>query len=77
MLVSFILIRFANLEHYKDTRFGKYIRRYMTRPVEITRLAGYALMALGAWYQFVWLIPLGLLIIVLAWLRGVLLPQDL
>jgi hypothetical protein len=59
------------------TLHGKYIHQYMTRPIEVMRFAGYALMAIGAWYHTVWLIPAGLLIILLAWLRGVVFPNKL
>ncbi len=76
ILISFILIRFTSLEKYKQSSFGQYVRRYMTRTVEIMRFAGYALMAIGAWYQAAWLIPLGLLVILLAWLRGVIFPNK-
>ncbi len=76
IFVSLMLVRFVNLEKYKQSSFGKYIRQYMTRQVELVRLAGYALMALGAWYHVAWLIPIGLLIILLGWLRGVILPSK-
>ena len=69
-MVSFALIRFANLEEYKESSFGKYVRKYMTRRIEAIRLAGYAVMAIGAWAHLIWLIPLGLLIILLGWIRG-------
>src|SRR5215813_12757016 len=55
-IASFLLIRFANLEKYKESTFGKYIRKYMTRQAEAIRLAGYIAMAVGAWMHFVWLI---------------------
>ncbi len=71
ILISFILIRFADLEKYRQSAFGKYIRQYMTRPVEMMRFAGYALMAICAWIHATWLIPVGLFVILLAWLRGV------
>ncbi len=76
ILVSFMLIRFANLEEYKQSTFGKYVHQYMTRPVEMMRFAGYALMAVGAWVHAVWFIPAGLLVILLAWLRGVIIPNK-
>ena len=74
-IVSSILIRFANLERYRQSSFGKYVQQYMTRSVEAMRFAGYALMAIGAWYHVVWLIPAGLLVVILAWLRGVIFPK--
>ncbi len=46
----------------------------MTRATEMLRFAGYALMAIGAWFHIVWLVPIGLFVIVLAWCRGVILP---
>jgi hypothetical protein len=74
-VVSFLLIRFANLEKYKASSFGKYIRKYMTRQVEMIRFAGYAVMVVGAWYHIIWLIPLGLMIILYGWLRGLIFPE--
>ncbi len=76
IFVSLMLVRCVNLEKYKQSSFGKYIQQYMTRRVETVRLAGYALMATGAWYHVIWLIPAGLLVILLAWLRGVVFPNK-
>jgi hypothetical protein len=73
-IVSFLLVRFANLEKYKESSFGKYIRKYMTRQVEAIRFTGYAMMAVGAWYHVIWLIPLGLIIILFGWFRGLIFP---
>ena len=73
-IVSFLLVRFANLEKYKESSFGKYIRKYMTRQAEVVRFAGYALMAVGAWYHVIWLILLGLIIILFGWFRGLIFP---
>jgi hypothetical protein len=77
VVVSLVLVRFANLEKYKESRFGKYISRYMTRTIEMIRFAGYAIMAIGAWFHAIWLIPLGLLVILLGWFRGVIFPIRL
>lgn len=76
ILVSFIFIRFVNLEKYKQSSFGKYVQQYMTHSVEMIRFAGYALMAVGAWYHSAWLIPIGFLVVVLAWLRGIFFPNK-
>jgi hypothetical protein len=73
-IVSVIVIRFADLKKYQQSRIGRYICQFMTRPLEIIRLAGYVLMALGAWYHVLWPIAAGFLAITLAWLRGVLFP---
>jgi hypothetical protein len=73
--VSWALIRFVDLERYKRSRFGAYVRRSMTRSMEALRFAGLAVMAIGAWFHRVWLIPLGVLIVLGGWLRGLLLSQ--
>ena len=75
MLVSLTLVHFADLERYQQSRLGKYLLQYMTRLVQVIRFVGYALMAIGAWHHVAWLILVGLLVILLAWLRGVILPN--
>jgi hypothetical protein len=75
LIASVLLMRFANLEKYKQSPFGRYVRRYMTHAVEAVRLSGYIAMALGAWYHVLWLIPVELLVVVVAWLRGMVLPR--
>jgi hypothetical protein len=77
IIVSFILMRFANLEKYKESAFGRYIRQFMTRAMEVIRATGYVMMAAGTWYHIVRLIPFGLLIVALAWLRGVIFPKKI
>ncbi len=46
----------------------------MRRAMEGVRFLGYAVMAASAWFHLLWLIPIGLAIVLLAWLRGKLLP---
>ena len=74
IIISMALVQFANLEKYKQSQFGKYISKYMTQTIEMIRFAGYAVMAIGAWLHLVWVILLGLLVILLAWSRGVIFP---
>ena len=76
IISSLVIVRFVDLEKYKQSRFGKYLRQYMTRAVEAIRFIGYGIMAVGAWVHIVWAIPIGLLIIILAWLRGVIFPRK-
>jgi hypothetical protein len=71
MVVSSLLIKFANLERQRASRFGHYVQRYMTRTMEALRLVGYIIMAAGAWYHALFFIGLGLLIVLGAWLNGV------
>jgi hypothetical protein len=67
---SLWLIARANLEAYKDSVGGAFLRRHMTRTVEAIRLLGDLLMAVGAWVHLSSLIALGVAIIVLAWASG-------
>jgi hypothetical protein len=48
ILTSYMLIRYADLEAYKQSRFRKYIAGSMTRSMEGVRFVGAGLM-LGAW----------------------------
>jgi hypothetical protein len=74
VIVSILVVRFADLEKRKQSRFGRYVRQYMTHTMESVRLAGYALMAVGAWFHLAWLIPVGLMVIVFGWTRGLIFP---
>jgi len=75
ILVSALIIRLANLETYKQSAFGQYVRLYMTLPVVLVRVLGTVLTHLGAWYRIPVLIPLGLMTVLLGWLRGILWPK--
>lgn len=75
IVVSLLLIRFVSLEKQKRSSFGRYVRQYMTRSIEAVRFAGFVIMVIGAWYHVVWVIAAGLIIIILTWLRGILLPS--
>jgi len=46
-------------------------KTYMTHTVEAVRLLGFVPMVIGSWFHEVWLLPTGIVIIVLGWLRGV------
>jgi hypothetical protein len=69
---SLWLIRYADLETYKTSAGGAFLRRHMTRAVEAIRLAGDLLLMVGAWMHRPWMIAFGLAVIVLAWGSGLL-----
>jgi hypothetical protein len=60
-------VRYENLEAYKTSRAGAFLRQHMTRTVEGVRFAGDIVMALGAWFHHASWIALGLAVVVLAW----------
>lgn len=74
IVVSWALIRWADLEPYRRSRLGRYVDRYMTRRMEAVRLLGYAVMAVGAWLRRPAFLTAGLLVITFGWLRGKLFP---
>ena len=71
IIATILIIRYINLESYRQSRFGRYIQRSMSRVVEFIRLAGYLVMVFGAWFHIAWLILAGLTVIIAAWLNGV------
>jgi hypothetical protein len=70
ILISALLLWRADLERYKHTLLGRYLATFMTRKVEGIRLGGQVVMWAGAATHVPWLMPLGFMIIVFAWLKG-------
>jgi hypothetical protein len=70
LLVSFFLMRYADLEPYRQSAFGKYIALSMSHAMEAVRLAGMVVTALGAWHQSLWIIVAGSALVLFGWLRG-------
>jgi hypothetical protein len=70
LLASFLLMRYADLEPYRQSAFGKYIARSMSHAMETVRLAGMAVTAVGAWHQSLWVIGAGITIVLFGWFRG-------
>ncbi len=71
IIVSAIMIKWVDLEKYKQSAFGRYIKVNMT-PFAITlRILGTIISHIGAWYQ-PWLIPLGEGSVLLGWTQGLL-----
>ena len=76
VIASALLIRYADLEPLKESGFGHYVGRTMTRTIEGIRLFGDMVMILGAWLHDGLLLSAGLLIVVGGWCNG-LLPSKL
>jgi hypothetical protein len=76
VVVSAMVLRTANLEQYRVSRFGKYVRRYMdNRLVDAARLAGVGLLWIGAWHRQTITILAGASIIVACWSSGAILSM--
>jgi hypothetical protein len=76
IIATVVLVRWGDLERLKGSPFGRYVRRYMTRSVELVRLAGMVVMSVGAWYHRPAIIVAGLATILLAWARGLFWPTQ-
>ena len=69
--VSAALLRWADLEPYRSSAFGRYVRHFMTRRIELARFAGLILLWSGAWLRRPALIATGAVWILACWLLGV------
>jgi len=68
--VSYVLVRWGNLDPYRNSSFGRYVRRFMTRRVEAARFGGLVPLWGGAWSHRLAIVGLGALWIVGCWLWG-------
>jgi len=71
IVVSAILVRWVNLEPYRESAFGRYVARFMTRRLELARFAGLVPLWGGAWLRRPVMIAAGIVWIVGCWLWGV------
>lgn len=76
LLVSFVIIRFASLERYKQSALGRYVGRYMSSKMQGLRFLGQLIAWIGAWLQWAYLVLAGLFVILLGWSRGKILPNK-
>jgi hypothetical protein len=71
VLASVLVIRYADLERRKHSRFGRYMRRYMDRrALDAWRFFGQVVMWVGAWYRVGKLVPIGVTTVVATWVSG-------
>ena len=72
LVASGLLIRYGALERYRDSAFGRYVERNMTRVIELVRLFGDLVTVVGAWYHDWLLIAAGFALVLGAWCNGLL-----
>lgn len=71
VIVSVIMLKWGDLEKYKQSAVGRYVKLNMTPFAVTLRVLGTIVSHFGAWYQ-PWLILLGEGIVVLGWTLGLL-----
>jgi hypothetical protein len=76
VIASALIMGLVDLEPYKRSAFGQYVGTYMTSRVVAVRVLGTVVTHVGAWYRKPALIPLGLSIVLLGWMRGILWPMN-
>jgi hypothetical protein len=69
MIASAVLLR-ADTAHLRSTRRGRYVLAHMPAAAQAVRLAGDAVMTIGAWRRNGFLIAAGILIVVAGWSHG-------
>jgi len=72
LIASGLMIRYGALDALRDSSFGRYVARHMTRVMEAVRLFGDIVTILGAWYHDWLLIAAGFVLILGAWCNGLL-----
>jgi hypothetical protein len=70
IIITILLIRYADIERLKDSAFGKYVGQHMTKAIEAIRFAGQIVMWSAAWFHLPLLIVVGFFIIIGGWLNG-------
>jgi len=76
ILASLLIMRWVDLESYKQSAFGGYLRTYMTSFAVTLRVLGTIVTHVGAWYHRPLLMPPGYGLILVGWLRGLLWPKE-
>ena len=76
IVASLLIMRWVDLEPYKHSAVGGYLRTYMTPSVVAVRVVGTIITHVGAWYRKPLLLPLGLGLVLVGWFRGVLWPKE-
>ena len=76
LIISYLLIQFANLEPLKNSKFGKYLKIHMTTRIEAIRLSGQIIMWIAAWYHVIFMIIFGFLLIICGWCNGLFLKTN-
>lgn len=75
-VLSMVLIAKVDLEKYKNSAFGVYIRKNMSSKwLDWLRFGGLVVMMVAGWNHWLWLVVSGFLIVLFCWLKGLLMTS--
>ena len=75
IVVTFAMVRWMDFTRQRDSAFGHYLARHMTRTAEGVRFAGQFGMWVGAWFHAFWAIGAGAAVVILGWTYSLLLDR--
>ena len=70
IVISLFMIKAMDFEKQKNSGFGRYVKGYMGRGTDTARSLGFLVMLAGGWFHYFWVIVLGFLVIIAAWMNG-------
>jgi len=71
VLVSAVLVREADLQRYRSSLMGAYLRQFMPAWVQAMRLFGVGVAFYAAWYHFPAGVISGLALVAICWANGI------
>jgi hypothetical protein len=76
LIISLFMLRLMDFEEQKQSKLGKYVKKYMTRGTDTIRSVGFLVMLVGGWFHLIWLVGLGFLVVILVWLNGLVFRRE-
>jgi len=77
LMISLFMLKLMDFEKQKQSKFGKYVKKYMSRGTDTIRSIAFFVMLAGGWFHFAWVIAFGFLIIILTWMNGLIFRRDI
>jgi hypothetical protein len=74
--ISLFMLKHMDFEKEKQSRLGKYVKKYMGRGADTVRSIGFLVMLVGGWFHFLWLVALGFAVIILCWMNGLIFRRE-
>lgn len=75
LIVSLLVIRFADLDKIRQSKFGEYFKRTYNKKVDLIRFAGFVIAAGASWWQNIPGVAAGVAVILGTWTYGLILKK--